>query len=87
MIHSFTGTIAALCLPVSNAADGRAVASASSRAPYGTVGFKLSSSDTEQVAQSPVSHTHSGCDQPNAKAARTTKCISGYSVVVCSSKC
>lgn len=47
------------------------------RSPYGIVGFKLSSSDTVQLAQSPVGWTHTGCDQPNAKAVRTTKCISG----------
>lgn len=54
------------------------------RSPYGIAGFKLSSSDTVQVAQSPVSWTHTGCDQPNTKAVQTTKCIFGYSVVVCS---
>lgn len=55
--------------------------------PYGIVGFELSSSDTVQVVQSPVSRTHTGCDQPNTKTVQTTKCIFGYSVVVCSSKC
>lgn len=57
------------------------------RSPYGIVGFKVLSSDWVQVAQSPVSWTHTGCDQPNTKTVRTTKCILGYSVVVCSSMC
>ncbi|MEQ2193941.1 hypothetical protein XENOCAPTIV_019005 [Xenoophorus captivus] len=38
-----------------------------SSSPYVTVGFKLSSRGTAQVAQSPVSRAHAGCDQLKAE--------------------